>query len=350
MKVVICWPQISGYMAACWRALAKREGVSLFVLAFSAERDAAFSAGTMGGLAHELLDPIKRHDFSYLRDRVVAEKPDAVVIPGWLHTPYSRLAGDAALGAAKFVMGIDTSFTGSARQRLARFKIGKLIDRMDLVVVGGERAYQLARYLEVPEGKILRGLYGYDDEVLKFVQQERAADWPKRFLYVGRYVEEKAIDVLLAGYGQYREAVENPWPLACCGTGPMATAVGGATGVTDLGFVQPAELPRILLAHGAFVFVSRFEPWGVALAEAMASGLPVICSEACGASVELVRHLHNGVLVPTEDAVAVAEGMGWMHSHHEQLPEMGRRAREFAVAFSAERWGERWGERLKGMR
>jgi glycosyltransferase involved in cell wall biosynthesis len=126
----------------------------------------------------------------------------------------------------------------------------------------------------------------------------------------------------------------------------MATTVAAAPGVTDLGFVQPAELPRILLAHGAFVFVSRFEPWGVALAEAMASGLPAICSEACGASVELVRHLHNGLLVPTEDADAVAAGMGWMHSRYDELPEMGRRAREFAAAFSAERWGERWCERL----
>jgi glycosyltransferase involved in cell wall biosynthesis len=165
-------------------------------------------------------------------------------------------------------------------------------------------------------------------------------------LYVGRYVEEKAIDVLLGGYSQYRESVENPWPLACCGTGPMASAVAGAAGVTDLGFVQPAELPRILLAHGAFVFVSRFEPWGVALAEAMASGLPAICSEACGVSVELVRHLHNGLLVPTEDAGAVARGMGWMHEHYEELPEMGRRAREFAIPYSAECWARRWHERF----
>jgi glycosyltransferase involved in cell wall biosynthesis len=347
MRVVICWPQISGYMAACWRALAKCDGISLFVLAFSAERDAAFSQATMAGLDFELLDPIKRHDVAYVRDRVAAQRPDIVVIPGWLHPPYSALANDPAMTSVKFVMGIDTSFTGSWRQRLARLKIGRLIDRMDLVVVAGERAFQLARHLNVPEAKILRGVYGYDDELLRYVQEERTPDWPRGFLYVGRYVHEKAIDVLQDGFMQYRASVDDPWPLTCCGMGPMAKAVAAAPGVANLGFVQPADLPRILLQHGAFVFVSRFEPWGVALAEAMASGLPPICSEACGASVELVRHLHNGLLIPTENPSALAEAMRWMHSHHDQLPEMGRRAREFALPFAAERWAQRWDERLK---
>jgi glycosyltransferase involved in cell wall biosynthesis len=346
MKVVICWPQISGYMAACWRALARCEGVSLFVLAFSAERDAAFSQATMAGLNCELLDPVRRHDSAYVRERVAAQSPDVIVIPGWLHAPYSALAMDPALASVKFVMGIDTPFSGSWRQRLARLKIGRLIDRMDLVVVAGERAFQLARYLKVPEGKILRGVYGYDDELLAIVQQERSPDWPRSFLYVGRYVQDKAIDVLLEGYARYRKGASGPWPLTCCGTGPMATAVGAAPGVTDLGFVQPAELPRILLQHGVFVLASRFEPWGVALTEAMASGLPAICTEACGASIDLVRHLHNGLLIPTDDAGALSDAMGWMQAHADQLPEMGRRAREFAVAFSAQRWAQRWCERL----
>jgi len=171
-------------------------------------------------------------------------------------------------------------------------------------------------------------------------------DWPRKFLYVGRYVHEKAIDVLQEGFLRYRKSVDDPWSLTCCGTGVLTKAIAAAPGVANIGFVQPAELPRIMLVHGAFVFVSRFEPWGVALAEAMASGLPAICSEACGASVELIRHLHNGLLIPTEDPSALAEAMLWMHSHHNRLPEMGRHAREFALPFAAEQWAQRWYDRL----
>ena len=346
MKVVICWSHVSGYMAACWRALDQCAGVELHVIAFAPERDAAFSNAIMEGLSCELLDPLKRNDSAYVRELVIAQRPDVVVIPGWLHPPYVALAKHRALASSAFAMGIDTSFNGSLRQRFARLKIGALVDRMDLVVVAGERAFQLARALKVPEAKILRGMYGYDDSRLAYVQDERLPAWPRNFLYVGRYVPEKAIDVLLAAYARYRDVVSDPWPLTCCGSGPMEQEIRAAPGVVDHGFVQPSELPGVLLRHGALVLASRFEPWGVALAEAMASGLPVICSEACGASVELVRHLHNGLIIPTDNAGALAQAMCWMNGHAEQLPEMGRRAREFALPFTAERWAQRWHARL----
>jgi glycosyltransferase involved in cell wall biosynthesis len=347
MKVVICWSHVSGYMAACWRALGKCDGVQIHVIAFTPERDAAFSRAIMDGLSCELLDPIKRHDRGFVRERVIAQRPDVIVIPGWLHPAYVALATDPALNSVRFIMGIDTSFTGSWRQRLGRLKMGWLIDRMNLVVVAGERAFQLAHALKVPEEKILRGVYGYDDQRLAFVQEERLKNWPRSFLYVGRYVPEKAVDVLLDGYARYRKLMDAPWPMTCCGSGLMASQVAAAPGVVDAGFVQPTELPGILLNHGAFVFISRFEPFGVALAEAMASGLPAICSESCGASVELMRHLHNGLLIPTENPTALADAMRWMHSHHDQLPKMGRHAREFALPFAAERWAQRWYERLQ---
>jgi glycosyltransferase involved in cell wall biosynthesis len=70
----------------------------------------------------------------------------------------------------------------------------------------------------------------------------------------------------------------------------------------------------------------------------------VICSEACGASVELVRHLYDGLVVPTEDATAVARAMRWMHEHADELPEMGKRGRELAAPFASEFWAKRWAQ------
>ena len=54
MKVLICWSHISGYMAACWRALAA-SGVDLSLLAFRTEvagsgTQAAFKDDVVGGL------------------------------------------------------------------------------------------------------------------------------------------------------------------------------------------------------------------------------------------------------------------------------------------------------------
>ena len=111
---------------------------------------------------------------------------------------------------------------------------------------------------------------------------------------------------------------------------------------TDAGFTQPAEQPAIFANHGAFVLASNFEPWGVVLAEAAASGLPLLCTTACGAGLDLVRESINGFMVEPGDVHGLAKAMRWIHDHEDQLAQMGRRGRELAGHFSADAWAERW--------
>ena len=165
-----------------------------------------------------------------------------------------------------------------------------------------------------------------------------AEAWPRRFLFVGRYLPIKAVDVLVAAYREYRRSVAHPWPLTACGTGPLQTLLAD-DGIEDRGFVQPARLAAVFAAAGAFILPSRSDAWGQAIVEAQAAGLPVICSQGCGAS-ETVKDFHNGFVVPIEDARALARSMRWMHEHHGLLAEMGRRAQQAAAAYRAERWAD----------
>jgi glycosyltransferase involved in cell wall biosynthesis len=352
MKVLICWSHISGYMAACWRALAGL-GVDLSIVAFKTDvagagTQAAFKDDVVAGLKVRLLSPAEQQDAAMILAHAQQLKPDVIVVPGWFHAPYKALVTAPSLANVKFVMTMDTPWRNQWRQKIARFKIGSYIDRMSAVVVAGERAWQYARQLGVPEEKILRGVYGFDAAPLEnLLEQRRATGWPKKFLYVGRYVEDKAIDVLAAGYEQYRKLSSNPWQLVCCGQGPLREKLVSVPGVTDIGFVQPAELPRVLLEHGAYVIASRYEPWGVAIAEAQYSGMPVICTEACGASVELVRHLASGLLVPTENSAALARAMLWMEQHPDELASMGEIGKSLARPFAAEFWAKRWKAKLE---
>jgi glycosyltransferase involved in cell wall biosynthesis len=240
-------------------------------------------------------------------------------------------------------MAIDNPWNGSLRQRLARLRIGRLIDRMSAIIVAGERAWQFARVLSRGEQKIYRGTYGFDVEPLKQIHDQRlaAGAWPRRFLYVGRYVEVKGLDVLVSAYQRYRSMVHDPWQLTCCGDGPMVNRLAGQDGIENRGWVQPAQLPQVLEQAGVFVIASWFEPWCVALAEAMASGLPAICSEAVGASVELVRSCCNGLTVPTRDVNRLADAMKWMHDRYHDLPAMGEQARRAARPFGSDFWSAR---------
>ena len=121
----------------------------------------------------------------------------------------------------------------------------------------------------------------------------------------------------------------------------------GQNGVEDRGFVAPPDLPAVMAQHGAFVIASLYEPWGVVVAEAAGAGLPVVCTEAVCASVELVRPYFNGALAATGDARSLARALRWIHDHADALPEMGLRGRELAGAYSAQVWAVRWARALR---
>jgi len=347
LRVAICHPQISGYVVAGWRALAARREFDLLIVAHaaSARQHASFHDDLVSDLPCRLLSPEQQDDAELVRSIVVAHRPDVVYVPGWAVPAYNSLAWRPELASARFVMGMDTSLRLDWRQRLARWRLRRYLNRMSRVVVIGERAWQYARYLGVPEKKLRRGLYAVDYPAYARqhdLRLQQPGGWPRRFLYLGRYVDVKGIDVLLEAFRRYRASVSQPWGLSCCGQGPWAEAIRATEGAEDLGFIQPDDLGSVLARHGCFVIASRYEPWALVLVEAAASGLPIIYSEACGAGVEMVRPYYNGIGVATGDIEALTSAMRWMHEHYERLPEMGRNGQCLARAFDAGLWAERW--------
>jgi glycosyltransferase involved in cell wall biosynthesis len=71
------------------------------------------------------------------------------------------------------------------------------------------------------------------------------------------------------------------------------------------GTVPWETVAHFYAAADIFVFPSLFEGFGMVLAEAMSFGVPIIAS-AAGAIPELVRDGENGLLVPPDDAGALA--------------------------------------------
>ena len=348
MRAVICWTEISGYTAACWRALAARAGVELSVVAWPSNFSRSgtqFERSLMDGLPVRLLEERVQQDRDAVARIVTELRPEILLMGGWAERPYRELAWNPKLGDCRLALAMDTPWKASLRQRLARLRIGRYIDRLDGIFVPGERGVVFAKYLGMPEGRIFRGMLGFDYRLFETTLDQRlAADWARRFVYVGRYSEEKSLDVMAAGYAQYRADENDPWPLACFGSGPMRHLLEGREGIEVHGWVQPADQPGVLAAHGVSLLTSSRDAWGIAVVEAMASGLPVICTEAVGAVADLIRPHYNGLIVPTGDAAALARAMRWMHDHHARLPQMGRAAREFAAPYAAERWAERFEE------
>ncbi|MDX2116484.1 MAG: glycosyltransferase family 4 protein [Planctomycetota bacterium] len=348
MKVLICWSHISGYMAACWRALIQHASVDLFVLARASGGQTAqtsFQSGIMQGIPCELLPSDGAIDHKVVQRIIEQQKPDIIVINGW-HTPaYVRIPTMKGAENARMIMAMDTPYLGTFRQNYGRYIMKRYFSKIDRVFVTGERCWMLAKILGFPERIIRRGVYGVDFQMLSTLHAVRSArpgGWPKRFLYTGRYAEEKALDVLLEGYSIYRRSVPDPWPLTCCGQGPLQNLVRAQEGVEDRGFVQPKDLRDVLLEAGVFVLASRFDPWPLVIVESCAAGLPIVCSEACGSRVELVRSSYNGFTCETGNAESLAEGLVYMHERYDRLPAMGLGSRALAEPYSQLMWVDRW--------
>ncbi len=355
LRVLICWTDISGYMCACWKALQQDPSIDLRIVAFEprSSTNTEFGKSMLVGLPIRLVHREKHDEMSRaLAEETKTHRPGVVVVSGWFYPPYRDLAKQRHAANQPVVMSADTPWRGTWKQHLSRFVNGPYVRNMAVVMAAGQRTADYMLRLGIDPSRVRCGMYGYDDALFARAadQREQAGNWPRSFLFIGRYVEVKGIAVLLEAYRRYRDSVtsagDTPWSLECCGKGPFGEQLRAAEGVTDHGFVDPAALPDRLARAGVFVLPSRYEPWGVALAEAMGSGLPAIATSACGAALDLIKDHHNGLLVPPDHAGSLADAMVSMHRAGDRLPAMGRHAQAYALAFGTDAWVRRWSAAL----
>lgn len=78
--------------------------------------------------------------------------------------------------------------------------------------------------------------------------------------------------------------------------------------MTITGFITDQdELYKHYFMSDVFILPSIDDPWGLVVNEAMAASLPVIVSDGCGCSLDLVEDGKNGYVYPGGDSQALAE-------------------------------------------
>lgn len=94
---------------------------------------------------------------------------------------------------------------------------------------------------------------------------------------------------------------------------------------------DPEAVADFYAALDVFATTSMAETMGLVIAEAMASGIPVVAFEV-GAIPELVRPHHTGLLAPTGDCDRFAYHLNWLAEHPDARTKLGRGSQEFAFA------------------
>jgi glycosyltransferase involved in cell wall biosynthesis len=165
-------------------------------------------------------------------------------------------------------------------------------------------------------------------------------------LAVGRFVHQKAWDVLIEAFARAASAMPR-WNLAFVGAGELepelrrlARERGIAARVQWIGVVDDA-VPYYASAS-VFALPSRYEGTPNALLEAMASGLVPVVSDAASDAGAYVRHGETGLVVPVEDAPALAQALVTLANDWDLRRRLGDAARSSVARLSPEAILRHW--------
>lgn len=171
---------------------------------------------------------------------------------------------------------------------------------------------------------------------------------PLRCISVGKLISRKGWEVLLEGMAH---AVSAGRDLNLCivGEGPeranlehAVQRAGLGRRVTFLGTRPRSEIPDLLAEADVFVTMSHSESVGMAVAEAMATGLPVVSAANTGAR-DLVLDGECGRLIPPADAEALATVLADLEQNRDLCRRMGHEARSRALSiFHPETVADAW--------
>jgi len=161
-----------------------------------------------------------------------------------------------------------------------------------------------------------------------------------RLLAVGRLIPIKGFDVLLEAFAAARAEVPG-LTLEIAGAGPLEAELRAAAsaGVTLLG--RAADVAPLYERSLVVVVPSRGEGFGMVALEAAERGRAAIVSDV-GGLPEIVAHGETGLVVPSEDAGALARAIVELARDPIRARALGAAARQRAVsAFSAEAAADR---------
>jgi len=160
-------------------------------------------------------------------------------------------------------------------------------------------------------------------------------------VFVGRLSREKGVMELLRAWHAARPKArlivigpamtDHPWDVSTAARNfALERGLGGS--VQFAGSQPPGAVASWLRAADFAVQPSHFEAMGLAAAEAMAAGLPVIASDV-GGYRDFIVNEENGLLVPVRDVPSLAAALLRLAGDAPLRARLGRAARQTAEQF-----------------
>lgn len=250
--------------------------------------------------------------------------------PDWVVSYWAHPDGEAAQRAAQELRAKNAVIVGGSDVLLLpkdpkrRACVSRVLAQADVVITVCEGLSDEVIKLGADPARVHRLYQGVDQTRFKKGDQRAArqslglpatadSHQPPIFLWVGRMVELKRLDLILRAFARVR--VAEPAALLClCGSGPMlaktqqmAQQMQLQDSVRFVGAVPQSQLPTWYQAADATVMASSSEGLPNVLRESLACGTPFVATDV-GSICEITDPTHS-LLVPSGDEDALATSM-----------------------------------------
>lgn len=300
-RVLVVWNGLPAYAASCLAAASvacPNASIDIYgVLPSPAQ-----------ATVDELLQDRIRWMPSKLTDKTILSEPgyDATIVSGW-HEPICLAAARAAKTRGSWTATmIDNRWTGSARQ-VARAAWHRLFrsQLFDAAWVPGRAGARTAEALGFPRESIYEGLYGADPTIYTAGPPLDAR--PKRFLYVGQFIERKNVVNLTNAFVRFSE-MHPDWELVMHGIGPDRERLAEHPRIVVHQFANPHVIASAMQNARFLVLPSHEEHWGVVVHEACLAGCGLILSQAIGAAEDLAT-AENCITIVGQGSDSIASAL-----------------------------------------
>jgi glycosyltransferase involved in cell wall biosynthesis len=361
------------YFAPLYRELASRPEVDLTVLFYSDAtvrefHDAGFGRAVewdvplLGGYKHRFLPSaastpiagpfLRRPNWDVVRE-VASGRYDVLWVHGYAHlTTWLAVAAARARGMRVLIRDEQTLLHGrpAHKRALKSVALRALYSQSSALYIGEQNRRYFAHYGMRPE-RMWPARYCVDNERLQRRADElrphrdaiRArfgiTDDAPVVLFAGKLIEKKQPLLLIDAFARARRD-HDAW-LLIAGDGPLRAECEALVArlrvpnVVFAGFLNQTELPDAYAAADMFVLPSKLhETWGLVVNEAMNFGLPLVVSDKVGCAADLVHPGRNGVIVPHDDAGALAHAIGTLLADPSLRQFFGAESRRIIDAYT----------------
>jgi glycosyltransferase involved in cell wall biosynthesis len=360
-KMVLLTELISPYRIPVFNALASRRDVDLHVM-FLSETDPSQRQWLIYKdeirFSHEVLPSWQRRIGGYhlLWNRGVSSSlgkihPNVIVCGGYSYPAFWQAAAWARRRKIPLVLWSESTKRDRRRQhKWVELAKRKFIAHCRAYIVPGKASREYLEKLGVGDKPIFIAPNAVDIDRFASLagaarthadEIRRVEGLPERyFLYAGRITREKGVFDLLEAYARLSQERRSRVGLVFVGDGSARSRLmkrakeldGGR--VIFPGFVQRDDLAKYYALADALVLPTYSDPWGLVVNEAMASGLPIVVSNAAGCAADLVTHEWNGFVVRPREIGRLAVALGTLADDHELVRVMAQRSAERIQNFS----------------